>query len=216
MKDFLEKMKEFIKTPLGKLALVGVVLLILLFLAAFLVGIFFLFSSLRTTSKEASKVPVEIKKTSETATASAKKSTSETDTAKDEKPEELTSFEVYEYKDPFEPLITEESTGTPGSGDTTPTTPTTTPGDEGDEGEESSTGSGEETTGPQVLEVQDIYTENGTKYSSVKYGSSVHKVKEGDRVNESPYEVLTIGTDSVVFLYGDQRVQVSIGESILK
>lgn len=216
MKDFLEKMKEFIKTPLGKLALVGIVLLILLFLAAFLVGIFFLFNSLATTSKETSKVPVEIKKTSETSTASAEKGTSETDMAKDEEPAELSSiFEVYEYKDPFEPLITEDSTGTTGSDDTTPST-TTTPDDEGDEGEESSTGSGEETTGPQVLEVQDIYTENGTKYSSVKYGSSVHKVKEGDRVDESPYEVLTIGTDSVVFLYGDQRVQVSIGESILK
>ncbi len=221
MKDFMEKMKEFIKTPLGKVALVGAVLLILLFMAAFLVGIIFLFNSLRTTSEETSKVPVEIKKTSETSTASAKKSTSETDTAEGEEPLESTSFEVYEYKDPFEPLMTEESTDITGPGDTTPGdttpgTPTTTPVDGGDEGGESSTGSGEETTGPQVLEVQDIYTENGTKYSSVKYGSSVHKIKEGDRVGESPYEVLTIGTDSVIFLYGDKRMQLNIGESILK
>jgi hypothetical protein len=66
------------------------------------------------------------------------------------------------------------------------------------------------------LEVQDIFTENGVKYASIKYGATVYKVKEGDRVDESPYEVLTIGSDSVILLYGDQRVEVSIGESIVK
>ncbi len=67
-----------------------------------------------------------------------------------------------------------------------------------------------------MLEVQDIYTENGTKYSSVKYGSTVYKVKEADQVDESPYKILAIGDESVVFLYGDRRVELKEGESVLK
>ncbi len=200
MKDFLAKMKEFIKTPLGKVALVAVVLLVIIFLAAFLVGIFLLFNNLRGEPKESVKTPVKVEKSTESSTTVGK-STKEAEAGRSEEGEESETFELYEYKDPFEPLIKGATT-------TTPTTQTPE--------EETPTSPEEPPTGPQILEVQDIYTESGVKYSSVKYGTTVYKVKEGDRVNESPYEVLTIGTDSVTFLYGDRRVEVKVGESILK
>jgi cytoskeletal protein RodZ len=201
MNDFLAKMKEFIKTPLGKVALTGFILLIVLFIAALLLGAFLIFSNLKSAPQEVPKAPVEVKKSTEGAKVTIKESTEETETPKSSG-ESSAAYEIYEYKDPFEPLI-KETTST--------TTTVTTPSEE-----EIATPSEEEETGPQVLEVQDIFTENGVKYASIKYGTTVYKVKEGERVDESPYEVLTIGTDSVVLLYGDNRVEVKVGESILK
>lgn len=197
MKDFAEKIKEFIKTPIGKVALVAVALLVLLFVVGISVAIFLVFGGGGSTTQETAKVPVEIEKSSETTTATAEQSAEASETTKSG--EQQAGFEVYEYKDPFQPLIN-ETTGTT-------TTPT---------GSETGTSLEEAESGPQVLQVQDIFEENGVAYSSIKYGAIVYKVKEGDRVDESPYQVLTIGDDSVTFLYGDNRVEVNVGESILK
>lgn len=211
MKELLEKLKEFIKTPLGKVALVGVILMVLLFLALVAILLYALISGTMNVSPESSNAPVRVEKSESTTTA--KGSTTETDTAGELDSSGSMAFEVYEYKDPFEPLIRAETT----AATTSETTATSNTGTNSvTEAGQTTTSSEEAPTGPQVLEVQDIYTENGVKYSSTKYASTVYKVKEGDQVDESPYQVLTIGTDNVVFLYGDRRVEVKIGESILK
>lgn len=195
MKDFMEKMKEFIKTPLGKVALVAIIILTIIFIAAFIFMAVTLLGRISGGTKEETKVPVKIEET----TTTAKGGTEQTATV-DSNTTDSAIFKVYEYKDPFQPLIKAESTSTT----TTTTSTTTTTTDE-------TSGSGS-----QVLEVQDIFEENGVEYASIKYGASVYKVTEGDRVDESPYEVLTIGETSVTLLYGDRKVEVNIGESILK
>lgn len=211
MQDFLAKIKEFIKTPLGKVVLVALILLVVLFVVALAVGVFFVFGSLRSEPQAVPKAPVEVRKSTESPKVTKEDTEEDQSTSGKTSEEDSAAYEVYEYKDPFEPVIKEETTSTP----STPTTPseeeTSTPSAPAEQEE-----AGEGETGSKVLEVQDIFTENGVKYSSIKYGATVYKVKEGDRVDESPYEVLTIGSDSVVLLFGDSRVEVKVGESILK
>jgi hypothetical protein len=192
----------------------------LIFLAAIAVGLFFVAGNLGGGSKDTQKVPVKIDQSQKTTDSAKKNSASQTETGENQQDSESAGFQVYEYKDPFEPLIKKDAAGTgvtSSSGTTTPATDTSGQGGTTSAVEDGGTSSSAQTpTGPQVLEVQDIYTENGTKYSSVKYGSTVYKVKEGDQVDDSPYQVLTIGTGNVIFLYGDRRVEVKVGESILK
>ncbi len=216
MKDLISKLKEFIKTPLGKFALAGVILIISLFLAAMAVGIFFVPGNRGGEgAKTTQKVPVKIEQSDKATTSSEEIDSAEPDADEGEEAGESASFQVYEYKDPFQPLIRDDAAGTGTDG---PATGATTPSaDIADESaSQSAASSGPASRGPQVLEVQDIYTENGTKYSSVKYGSTVYKVKEADQVDESPYKILAIGDESVVFLYGDRRVELKEGESVLK
>lgn len=206
MKDFLAKIKEFIKTPLGKVAVAGVALLAILFASALVVGIFIIFTNLTGAPQEVSKVPVRIEK-AETETSTAR-SSEETSTAESQSDG---TFKIDEYKDPFRPRIQAETTGT-----ATGTTTSTGTGTTTTSGGQTATSSGGTEGGAKVLEVQDIFNENGVDYASIKYIATVYKVKEGDRVDESPYQVLTIGSDSVVLLYGDRRIEVSEGETILK
>lgn len=108
---------------------------------------------------------------------------------KDETVEQNT-FEIYLIKDPFESLVKPKSEGS-GNGSTS--------------GEESQS----------TLTLEDIYTEDSTKYASINVGETNYKVKEEDTFATS-YKVVTIGTDSVTLLYGDETINLEIGSSISK
>jgi hypothetical protein len=99
------------------------------------------------------------------------------------------TFEIYLIKDPFEPLVKSKSEGS-GNGSTS---------------EESQS----------TLSLADIYTEDSTKYASINIGETNYKVKEGDTFATN-YKVVTIGTDSVTLLYGDETINLEIGSSISK
>jgi hypothetical protein len=96
-------------------------------------------------------------------------------------------YEVYEYKDPFRPLsVTEEATG-------------------------GAQGPG---TGDKNM-VLDITTDqNGIRYASVRYNGQTYDVRVGDVLDRSAYKVLAIETDRVVFLYGDNQIEVEVGEEL--
>ena len=100
------------------------------------------------------------------------------------------AFSSYEYKDPFQPLLGAEASP-PASTQTTETQ-------------------------NQRLGLEDITEESGVKFASVKYGGVAYKVKEGDRVDESPYQVISIGDNSTTLLYGDEQVSVQLGQEIIK
>ncbi|MBI4743619.1 MAG: hypothetical protein HY776_02160 [Actinobacteria bacterium] len=122
--------------------------------------------------------------------AVVQKETPEDKTTEDASSEE-DSFEIYLIKDPFEPLVKPQSDDS-GSG---------------------STSGGEESQS--TLTLKDIYTEDSTKYTSIDVGETNYKVKEGDTFATN-YKVVTIGTDSVTLLYGDETINLEIGSSISK
>ncbi|MDI6891866.1 MAG: hypothetical protein QMD08_02555 [Actinomycetota bacterium] len=173
------KIKEFLETPKGK----RVTLIVVATLVVFVLGMGFLFFFLLGKAPQVPERAVQPPlKAEETAPAEAVETTA---------PAPAEGYEIYEYKDPFKPLITAPTTETIAE----PTTPT---------------------AGPVPLALDDIFVEDGVTYASIRYGDAVYKVTEGDRVDESPYQVLSIGTDSVVLLYGDDRITLRLGEEILK
>ena len=105
----------------------------------------------------------------------------------------LSSFQVSQPRDPFRPLITEESsTGTPGDG----------------------TDNGFEPSGTRVtlVEIRDI---EGVLRATVQVDGTDYDVGVGDTF-AGDFKVVSLDPDSGVFLYGDNAFELSIGQEILK
>jgi hypothetical protein len=104
---------------------------------------------------------------------------------------DIENRDVFTPRDPFKviapPTIPTETASTPGS-----------------------------TTSDNSLVLNDITTENGTKKAVLTYGGTVYTLAEGESVGTSPWKVLKIYTSSVVMLYGDDRVTLTIGQGITK
>jgi hypothetical protein len=102
------------------------------------------------------------------------------------------SFQLAQPRDPFRPLITETSqTGTTdgGSGTFEP--------------------SG---TRVQLIAITDV---GGVLRATVQVDSTTYDVGEGETFADS-FMVVSLSTDSGVFLYGDNAFELSVGQEILK
>lgn len=171
-----EKIKDFMETKNGKLLTIGLIVIISL------VIVFELYVALAPSVPPIEQIPSGKE-------PAVQKEKSESKDAEDTSTEE--DFEIYQIKDPFEPLV-KSSSGGSGSG----------------------AAAGED-QGQSTLTLEDIYTEDSTKYASVDVAGTNYKVKEGDTFATN-YKVVTIGTDSVTLLYGDETIYLEIGSSISK
>ena len=108
----------------------------------------------------------------------------------------LSSFQVSQPRDPFKPLITEESAV----------------GDGGDGGD--GTGNGFEPSGTRVtlVEIRDV---EGVLRATVRVDGTDYDVGVGDTFGGS-FQVVSLDPDSGVFLYGDNAFELSEGQEILK
>ncbi len=205
----IQKMNDFIKTPAGKIVLIAAVVGVLLFFCLFIFLMFNVFQiiskpekiekDIEVAGKQLEK-PEEITKQEKAAEEEAK------ETEKEEKPVEIETFEVFEYRNPFKPTVQiEKEIETEASITTATATGTST-----------ATGITQTTGGSVPLSLEDIYTENGQQYANVVYGGKSYQVTSGDRIADSPYQVQSIGTDSITLLYGDDRIVIRLGETILK
>ena len=105
----------------------------------------------------------------------------------------LSSFQVSQPRDPFRPLITEESsTGGTGTG----------------------TGDGFDPSGTRVtlVEIRDIA---GVLRATVKVDGADYDVGVGDTF-AGDFKVVSLDPDSGVFLFGDNAFELSVGQEILK
>lgn len=137
--------------------------------------------------------------TSSTATSSSLVATSEI--------ADVSNDDVFSPHNPFEviapPTIgSEESSDTSTTTTTTKTTTTKT--------KTTSSSSSESST---TLTLSSIITQDGVKYAVVKLGGTSYTVAEGDTVGSSSWQVVTINTTSVDFLYGDESITISLGEA---
>ncbi len=62
-----------------------------------------------------------------------------------------------------------------------------------------------------IVSFQDGHLEADLEYESVAY-----MLREGDRIPNTPWQVLSIGSDTVVMLYGDTQVTLTAGQSVSK
>ncbi len=115
---------------------------------------------------------------------------------------EVPNSEVFTFRDIFEPLLkpipeaSGDSTVTPGTSvPTTDTANTYTPG---------------------TLFLQNIVSENGELLAVLIYDGTTYTLGEGERVGDSPWQVLEVRADSVVMLYGDTQVVLTVGQGVTK
>lgn len=122
------------------------------------------------------------------------------------------SFEVFtENRDPFKPLVVPEEAGAGGTGGTATTG-----------GSVETTGGTSATTetirpGENVLYLADIETDDaGVRHAIVYWDNERFDVIEGDELGTSPWKVVSIGTSSATFLFGDEQVTLRVGEQLGK
>jgi hypothetical protein len=67
-----------------------------------------------------------------------------------------------------------------------------------------------------TLVLESIVTESGRKVASLFWNGTTYKLHNGDRVDDSPWQVVTIYSDSVLMLFGDSRVTLTVGQGFSK
>lgn len=108
--------------------------------------------------------------------------------------------EVFRFRDIFDPLIkpVEETSAEP-----TPSETTTSTGDLTE-------------YAANTLYLVSISTTGDTPSAVMVWDRQQYTLQEGDTIPDSPWQVLDIRTTSVVMLYGDQQVILSVGQGIQK
>jgi hypothetical protein len=110
---------------------------------------------------------------------------------------EVANDDVFTFRDIFKPLLVAPTT-------TTTTTSTTIPAD-------SLTPT---TTG--TLYLQSIVTQDGVAHAVLRLDGTDYTLAAGESIPDTPWRVLRVDATSVVMLYGDTQVVLSIGQGITK
>lgn len=222
MASLTDQIKDFSETSTGRIVVVAVPAVILALIIAFVALTMIrgnAQSGVETTGAESTETSsaVAAKDSIETAADSEEGSDEGSTTVGVTDPLETTTayinenYEVYETRDPFEVFDTSAAlTGSSGSSSNSSGGGSDTSGTAG-------TGGGSGTTADaQTLMLERIADQDGVAYAIVKYGSASYTVKAGDQVGTSPYKVVSVGSDSATFLYGDDQVELAVGESVDK
>lgn len=138
-------------------------------------------------------------------------STSTTDPADDPEiivePALVPLSDLFTFRDIFDPLLTPVSTGTDGTG-----TGGTGIGGTGGTG---TPGSTTFTGAPDTLYLLDIVVEDGVSKGVFSLNGAEHRLAQGETISATPWQVLSIGSSSVVMLYGDSQVTLSVGQGVV-
>jgi hypothetical protein len=126
-------------------------------------------------------------------------------------------YQLGQPRDPFEPLVVEPTTSTPGDGSTTSTTT-------GGDGSTTSTTSGGSTTsttkddddpdGKRVT-LLEVREENGERVAVVQVDGVTYTVGVGDTF-ATDFKVVSLSENGGVFTYGDTAFTLAVGQSIVK
>lgn len=107
---------------------------------------------------------------------------------------DVTNRDVFTPRDPFQPIAAPviASTTTTSSSSTSSTTDSTT------------------------LVLSDIKTVSGVRKAVVKLGGKTYTVGNGETVGSSSWKVVQVNSSNVVFLFGDERITISLGQGTSK
>lgn len=138
-----------------------------------------------------------------------------------EEPEEVGISEVFTFRDIFEatvePSKKETSSGADSSASGTTSGGSTSGGtSDGGSTNGDDNGNGSSTADEDTLVLEDIKSVDGEQVAVLTLNGQTYELTEGERVGDSPWEVLEIGTNSVVMLFGDTQVTLSIGQGLTK
>jgi hypothetical protein len=80
----------------------------------------------------------------------------------------------------------------------------------------STSGGSSSTTVDEALVLNDIVTEDGVRKAVLTLAGTQYTVAAGEVVGTSPWKVIAVNKSSVVLLFGDDRVTLSLGQGITK
>jgi hypothetical protein len=126
------------------------------------------------------------------------------------------TFQVFAPRDPFEPLVSPDSSG--GAADTGATVDTggggvITNGSGGAPG--GAVDSGGSTVGGHTVSVIDVFTARGRRRAQVEVDGTVYKVNEGETFADN-FKLLSASGECANMLFGDDQFTLCEGEEILK
>jgi hypothetical protein len=120
------------------------------------------------------------------------------------------TFEVFTANnDPFKPAFVPTSAATSGGG-------TTTNGGSENPTSQATEASSTIKPGINVLYLAEITSTGGANHAIVYWNNVRYDVTEGKRIDESPWKLISLGSSSGTFLYGDVRVTLRVGEQLGK
>jgi hypothetical protein len=123
----------------------------------------------------------------------------------------ITNSDVYTVRDPFQPLIENPvatATAEP-SGSTTPSTNTS--GSSGGSGTTTGTAGNEDT-----LVLLAVVTESGEYKGKFQIGNAIYVAGAGEQLGTTPWQVVSVESNSAVVLYGDEQLTLVVGQSLSK
>lgn len=196
-----ESKASFLSTPRGKIIVIAAAVLGFLVVAGIVAALVFTF-----VIKDAEESANDLM-----AGGGSQVSTSTTAPADDPEiivePALVPLSDLFTFRDIFDPLLTPVSTGTDSGG--TGTGGTGTGGTGGTPGSPTFTGA------PDTLYLLDIVVEDGVNKGVFSLNGAEHRLAQGETISGTPWQVLSIGSSSVVMLYGDSQVTLSVGQGVV-
>lgn len=177
----------FLSTTTGKLVVGGIALVLVLGAVGAAVFYFILGGAVTGAVDQAIN-------TQTSSTVSTSSATTEVPVS----PSERSLASTFTFRNVFAPTVkkTFEASATTGSTDATTTAGSDVPAD--------------------TLFLQSIISENGARAAVFIWNGQTYTVGEGEQVGSSPWKALQINSDSVLMLYGDSQVTLSIGQGVGK
>lgn len=122
----------------------------------------------------------------------------------------VTNADIYTSRDPFQPLIKEPAPTSSASASTTTSSTSTSATTS------STSTSSASTTASGTLTLVAVVTENGVRKAQLTLDGNTYTLAAGEQVGSSPWQVVEVGSDYAVMLYGDERVTLQVGQGISK
>jgi type IV pilus biogenesis protein PilP len=122
-------------------------------------------------------------------------------------PADVELDDVFTYRDVFVPTVVLVSSTT---------TSTTSTSNSSTTGTTNTSNSSTTSTPEDTLVLEDIATENGAPVAVLSWNGETYTLAEGETIPNTPWKVLEINSSTVVMLYGDARITLSVGVGISK
>jgi hypothetical protein len=185
--EVAEKRPGFLSTTMGKLVVGGIVIIVVLGAVAAISVLFFLG---RATNDATDGGIVPVQQSGGTESASG-------DASATPRPEPSLQ-DTFAFRNIFQPTIKVTLTSTT---------------DDADGG----TGSGTSVDVPNdTLYLAGVSTEDGDLVAELIWNDQTYMLREGESIAGTPWQVLSISGDTVVMLFGDSRVTLTVGQGISK
>lgn len=122
-------------------------------------------------------------------------------------PDDVELEDVFTYRDVFVPTIVLTSSTT---------TSTSTSTSNSTSSSSTNTSNSNSNVPADTLVLEDIATEDGNPVAVLSWNGQTYTLEEGESIPDTPWQVLEINSSTVVMLYGDQRITLSVGVGVSK